>query len=146
MKNNQNQEELCATLGMKYDEVSELFGNETLREMQMAQISGGASLFTVVAFSAPFSGNRYSFLGLGGVELCTLDIVYLTTPGCYQLTWSGGKTVMAKSYQLNSETYVNYHPVPGHTNWSYLYGLNYEPFEDDPSGPTCGCNDPSCGC
>lgn len=62
---NQNQQELCDKLGMKYDEVSELFGNETLQEMQMAQISGGVVCITDAHFytmeSTMNGGTLYKF-------------------------------------------------------------------------------------
>ena len=59
MKSNQNQQELCANLGMKFEEASELFGNETLQEMQMAQVCGGIGYFTLISGAnvCEFSGG-----------------------------------------------------------------------------------------
>jgi len=139
MKNlilNQNQEELCAKLGMKYDEVSELFGNETLQEMQMAQISGRIAYITGADyyFSEPISygGTKY-------------DFYYYPTSG-YGPNYSGFllASVIVSSY---SPTYgftvdgikaTSYSIIQNNGKWEFHYtpysegGTSDPPF--DPSG------------
>jgi len=140
MKNqvsNQNQVELCAALGMKYEEASELFGTETLQEMQMAQISGEVLLFSM---AGPYShtyqqgDNHDEFIiyGPGFIKAIYLD--YNPTTG---LTISGdfGFVTNVKSYVISWSPYGYY--------GDYIYTMEYEVYNDDPS---CGHNDPSCGC
>ena len=146
MKNkNKSYEELCAKLGMKYEEASELFSYETLQEMQMAQVCGSAVMFEIAG-----SQVSYTLTGLriyaGGAFMGELFISdYCPTVGGYTLSWNGysnyytgNNYVTAKSWQLKTAYSGQFAP------YDVLYTLEFEPV-DGPSGGTCGCG-PSCGC
>ena len=147
MKSNQkNQQELCDHLGMKFDEVSELFGNETLQEMQMAQISGSAFLFSLVATSwtleTTSDGEVVTFYGFGNVKIGTLDVKFLTSPACYSMTWDFNPDAGVPGNSVLASAYIGTWYIKS----NYLYKDFFIQFDYEPYiAPTNGGGDPSGG-
>lgn len=55
-KDIEKREELCRLLNMNFDEADELFSDETMQSMQMAQMNGGGSSVTLKLYEYIASG------------------------------------------------------------------------------------------